>query len=213
MAEGHKVFTNGAVLGASDLNDYLMLQTVMRFADASARDTALSGVLTEGLVAYLKDVDTITMYTGSAWVPVTSAGAWTSWTPTVTQSGAATISVAYAKYHKVGRQVTGNFRVTVTDTGSAIANAVLLVDTPTGISDAYGATSGTPMVCGSFWLSDASAGTPNISGALVLYDSSNFALISHSSGTFVGNTAHSQFVGPLAASDVVSGSFSYESTA
>lgn len=67
---GFKDFTAGEVLTAADVDNFLMRQTVMVFDDASARDSALSGVLTEGMVAYLKDTDVISKYSGSAWSPV-----------------------------------------------------------------------------------------------------------------------------------------------
>jgi len=69
MGSGFKDFAAGDVLTAADVDGYLMRQTVMTFADASARDTALSGVLDEGMVAYL-DVNALTVYNGSAWVAV-----------------------------------------------------------------------------------------------------------------------------------------------
>ena len=57
MAAGYKDFTAGAVLTAADLEDYTQNQSIMRFASASARDTALSTVKTEGMHAYLIDVN------------------------------------------------------------------------------------------------------------------------------------------------------------
>jgi hypothetical protein len=62
-----KDFAAGEILTAADVDDYLMRQTVMVFDDASARDTALSAVLTEGMKAYLKDVDETYVYTGAGW--------------------------------------------------------------------------------------------------------------------------------------------------
>jgi hypothetical protein len=70
MGSGFKDWSPGDVLTAADVDGYLMRQTVMTFADASARDTALSGVLDEGMVAYLEDTNAITVYNGSAWVSV-----------------------------------------------------------------------------------------------------------------------------------------------
>jgi len=67
-ASGYKLFVTGDVLTAAQVNDYLMLQTVMVFANSAARTSALSGVLAEGLVSYLKDTDVIEVYTGAAWV-------------------------------------------------------------------------------------------------------------------------------------------------
>jgi hypothetical protein len=65
---GYKLFSTGDVLSASDVNTYLMQQTVMSFATAAARTTALSGVLAEGMVSYLQDTDVVQIYTGAAWV-------------------------------------------------------------------------------------------------------------------------------------------------
>ena len=66
-ASGFKVFNTGDVLTSGDVNNYLMLQTVMVFANAAARTTALSSVLAAGLCSYLKDTNVIEVYTGSAW--------------------------------------------------------------------------------------------------------------------------------------------------
>lgn len=68
---GYKLFATGDVLSASDVNTYIMQQTVMVFANSSARTTALSGVLAEGMISYLKDVNTLEVYDGSAWVGAT----------------------------------------------------------------------------------------------------------------------------------------------
>lgn len=65
---GYKLFSTGDVLSASDVNTYLMQQTVMSFASAAARTTALSGILAEGLVSYLQDTNVVEIYTGAAWV-------------------------------------------------------------------------------------------------------------------------------------------------
>ena len=51
---GYKLFTTGQVLTAAEVNTYLQEQTVMVFNDAASRTTALSGVLAEGMVSYLK---------------------------------------------------------------------------------------------------------------------------------------------------------------
>ncbi len=67
---GYKLFNTGDVLTAAQVNTYLQEQTVMVFADATARTTALSGVLAEGMVTYLKDTDAVEKYNGSAWVSI-----------------------------------------------------------------------------------------------------------------------------------------------
>lgn len=73
---GFKDFQVGEVLTSSDVDGYLMQQTVMRFADSGARGSALgtasgTGVaLAEGMVSYLDDLNSVEVYDGSDWVNV-----------------------------------------------------------------------------------------------------------------------------------------------
>jgi hypothetical protein len=83
---GYKLFTTGSVLTASEVNTYLNEQTVMVFANAAARTTALASVLAEGMVSYLKDTDATEVYNGSAWVGIANYGDITGVT-TGTDSG------------------------------------------------------------------------------------------------------------------------------
>ena len=64
-----KVFTNGSPLPASDLNTYLMDQSVMTFADSTARSAAITSP-TEGMITYLNDTNKVEVYTGAAWVDI-----------------------------------------------------------------------------------------------------------------------------------------------
>ena len=64
---GYKLFATGDVLTAAQVNTYLMQQSVMVFASSTARNTALSGVVSEGMVAYLLDTNDLTIYDGAAW--------------------------------------------------------------------------------------------------------------------------------------------------
>ena len=66
---GFKTFSVGEVLTATNVNTYLMQQTVMVFADASARSTAISSP-SEGMVTYLSDSNSLWYYSGSAWVEI-----------------------------------------------------------------------------------------------------------------------------------------------
>jgi hypothetical protein len=65
---GYKLFNTGDVLTAAQVNTYLMEQSVMVFADAAARTTALTGVVAEGMLSYLKDTNAVEVYDGSNWV-------------------------------------------------------------------------------------------------------------------------------------------------
>jgi hypothetical protein len=69
---GFKTFNTGDVLSAADVNGYLM-QGVLVFADAAARDAAIT-LPQEGQFAYLKDTNVTTYYTGSAWANLDTTG-------------------------------------------------------------------------------------------------------------------------------------------
>lgn len=73
----YKVFSNGNALNASELNTYLMNQSVMVFASTTARDAALTSP-TEGMLVWLEDSNKYVYYTGSAWTDLlsASAGGW-----------------------------------------------------------------------------------------------------------------------------------------
>ena len=75
-----KLFQDGEILDAADVNTYFMDQSLVIFDDSDERDAAFGGftgvapnivltepVLTEGRICYLKDDDTLYIYTGAAW--------------------------------------------------------------------------------------------------------------------------------------------------
>jgi hypothetical protein len=74
MASGYYSFVAGAKPLASEWNDYVSKQVVGVYASTAARDSALSGVLREGLFAYTSDTNRTMYYSGSAWLPV--SGLW-----------------------------------------------------------------------------------------------------------------------------------------
>jgi hypothetical protein len=61
---GFKSFADGNVLLASEVNEYMMQQQIMVFADSTARDAAITAP-TEGMFAFLKSTDKLTVYTTS----------------------------------------------------------------------------------------------------------------------------------------------------
>lgn len=92
----YKVFTAGSLATAADVNTYLMKQSVMVFADATARNAALTSP-TEGMLTYQEATDSLTLYNGSVWVPFDTT--WTTYTPTlagVNLGSGSTLSAAYA---------------------------------------------------------------------------------------------------------------------
>jgi hypothetical protein len=74
-----KTFVTGTVLTASDVNTFLMNQSVMVFASAAARNTAITSP-TEGMIAYLSDSNALTLYDGAAWVGAVNTGSLNGYT-------------------------------------------------------------------------------------------------------------------------------------
>ncbi len=70
---GKKTFTAGAVLTASDVNGYLMEQSVMVFASAAARSSAIPSP-SAGMVTYLTDVNQVQAYNGTAYAAIAGGG-------------------------------------------------------------------------------------------------------------------------------------------
>jgi hypothetical protein len=67
-----KVFTAGEVLAASDVNTFLMNQSVMTFAGTAARGSAI-GTAVEGMLTYLEDTNTFQYWDGAAYQGLTGA--------------------------------------------------------------------------------------------------------------------------------------------
>ena len=63
----YKLFVANEILTAADVNDFLMEQAVMLFANDAARNTALASVLTDGMAVYLQDVDEFQIRINSSW--------------------------------------------------------------------------------------------------------------------------------------------------
>ena len=58
---GFKSFQDGNVLLASEVNEYMMQQQIMVFAGTAARDAAITSP-SEGMFAFLKDTDKLTVF-------------------------------------------------------------------------------------------------------------------------------------------------------
>jgi len=71
---GFKTWTAGEVLTASQLNTYIQQQTLMVFASAAARTSALGTAVAEGMTTYLLDTNGIQSYDGAAWNDVGGGG-------------------------------------------------------------------------------------------------------------------------------------------
>lgn len=65
MPSGFKTFVTGEVLTASDVNNYLMEQSICVFADATARDAAITSP-EDGQFVFLTGTSTLQFY-NSGW--------------------------------------------------------------------------------------------------------------------------------------------------
>jgi len=63
---GYKVFEDGNVLTATEVNGYMMEQMIMVFDNTAARDVAID-TPTEGMVSFTKDNDKLAYFDGSVW--------------------------------------------------------------------------------------------------------------------------------------------------
>lgn len=70
---GRKVFTAGEVLQASEVNGYLMDQTIMVFAGTAERGSAI-GTASEGMFTYLEDTNALEYFDGSSWTAFSAGG-------------------------------------------------------------------------------------------------------------------------------------------
>jgi len=82
----YKTFANGFPLPASDLNNFLMNQSVIVFADSAARTTAIPSPVT-GMLTYLEDTNAYESWDGSAFVNITNPGDITAVTAGTALSG------------------------------------------------------------------------------------------------------------------------------
>lgn len=184
----YKTFTAGSLATASDINTYLMNQSVMVFANSTARDAALTSP-TEGMVTYQEGSDHLTVYNGSAWIPFDTT--WTTYTPTlnnVTLGSGYTLSAAYAQ---IGKTVVVQFYFALGST-SAITGDINFSLPINQASSNRSASVGTCVV------TDASPAT-RYPGTVLLSGTPGYAYIrvGNASGTYLTQVACSSSV-PIA---------------
>jgi hypothetical protein len=137
---GYKTFTAGNILRASEVNTYLMQQSVMRFTTTGAADLALGANKAEGMVIYTTSNELLSAYNGAAWIPFASAigsgtgymGAWTGYTPTLTgiTLGSGTVAFTWIRQGNTV-QVRGRFTF---GAGSGVTGAISISLPATAVS-------------------------------------------------------------------------------
>ena len=91
MGSGFKNFTAASVLTASDVNNYLMEQSVMTFASTGARDVQVTAP-EDGMVAYVTADDCLYLYE-----TISAVSAWRRFTASVPHTNVARRTIANAQ--------------------------------------------------------------------------------------------------------------------
>ena len=131
---GYRTFNTGDVLTAAQVQYNLQNQTIMYFADAAARDTALTGVVEEGMFAYLADTNSTVFYNGSSWEGFGDLTNATLTSPKETvdisasaATGTVNVDVLTSAVEVVTANATGNWTLNVRGNGSTTLNATMAI--------------------------------------------------------------------------------------
>lgn len=65
--QGIRTWVPGEVITADNVQGYLQDQTIQVYADSTARASAVTGLVAEGMISYLKNTDVVEYYTGTSW--------------------------------------------------------------------------------------------------------------------------------------------------
>ena len=132
---GYRLFTTGDVLTAAQVQFNLQNQSIMYFANAAARDAALTvGVVQEGMFAYLADTNATVFYNGTAWEGIgdMTNGTLTSPKETVEivaagSTGTINIDTLTASVEYYTGAATANWTLNVRGSGAATLNSTMAV--------------------------------------------------------------------------------------
>ena len=67
---GWKDWTVGEVVTEPEFQSFIQNQVVQVYASSAARSSALGTAVSDGMISYLKDVDSVEVFDSSAWVQV-----------------------------------------------------------------------------------------------------------------------------------------------
>jgi hypothetical protein len=195
----YKVFANGFALNASELNTYLMNQSVMVFADSSARSTALTSP-TEGMVTYLENTNALEFYNGTVWGAVGADTTLTNVLITAPRettrieadatSGTEQLSVLSGSHMYHTSNAAGNFTLNVRGSGATTLNSLMNVGETTTV--AFSVTNGSSAffltaltIDGNAQTVRWSGGTAPTAGNANSIDVYSFAITKTGSATFM----------------------------
>lgn len=156
----------------------------------------------QGMRIFETDTDQELVYTGSVWAVIARLGAWTTFAPVLGQPGSVAYTNTYCRYQKIGRMVTMTAFLTVTGTGTAATKVT--------VSLPFTAVQAGNVEVGSGSILDANI--PATLPGRVILDSATTAAMGPSNATTGGYLGVVQFTAALASGDVVSMTFTYETT-
>lgn len=198
-----KTFVAGTLATASDVNTYLMDQSVMTFATPAARNTAIP-TPTEGMVTFQASNDHLTIYNGTDWIPYDTT--WTTYTPTINNVTLGSGSTTSAAYAQIGKTVIVQFYFALGSTTTI--NGDINFSLP--INQASSNRSGQAGTC---VVLDSSAGTRYPGTVLLSGTPGNaFIRVGNAAGTYLTQVACSSSV-PIAAwaiSDSIAATIVYQ---
>ena len=194
----YKVFANGFALNASELNTYLMNQSVMVFANAAARTAAFTP--TEGMVTYLEDTNALEFYNGTIWSAVGADTTLTNVLITAPRettniqadatSGTENLNVLSGSHMYHTSNAAGNFTLNVRGNVSTTLDSLLSVGQTTSV--VFSATQGSTAYYLTALTIDGNAqtvkwqgGTAPTAGNASSIDVYSFAITKTASATFM----------------------------
>lgn len=122
---GYRTFVPGETLTADNIQNYLQDQVVQVYASAAARDSALTGLVSEGMTTFLKDTNKLYTFNGSSWEEVTP----TNISANIINAG--TLGTAYLPVVPVAKGGTNGTTTAEAKTGIGI---FVQAGTPTALS-------------------------------------------------------------------------------
>jgi hypothetical protein len=133
----YKTFVNGFVLNASELNTYLMNQSVMVFPNSAARTSDLP-TPTEGMLTYIENIASYQYWSGADWLDLVAAPTSLSnvliTAPRETTrieadatSGTEQLSVLSGSHMYHTSNAAGNFTLNVRGSGATTLNSLMNV--------------------------------------------------------------------------------------
>jgi hypothetical protein len=109
---GFKTFVSGAVLGATEVNTFLMQQSVMTFTNTTLRNAAITSP-SAGMLTFIIGTKSLELYDGSGWTAISGGDYATFPNQTAITSGGVTRIQPFA-IEQGSNSITGNGAVTFT---------------------------------------------------------------------------------------------------